>query len=89
MGWDWFYIGNTLQETRLNQILRKHPIYYILLCTTNVTLNRDGRVISSLEMVHEPLPPPVSSRVHVQWLTAHTCVPDNGTAANKQVADWF
>ena len=25
MGWDWFYIGNRLQETQPNQILRKHP----------------------------------------------------------------
>ena len=25
MGWDWFYIGNRLQETKPNQILRKHP----------------------------------------------------------------
>ena len=23
--WNWFYIGNSLQETQRNQILRKHP----------------------------------------------------------------
>ena len=23
--WDWFYIGNRLQETQPNQVLRKHP----------------------------------------------------------------
>ena len=26
VGWDWFYIGNRLQETQPNQILRKHRI---------------------------------------------------------------
>ena len=25
MVWDWFYIGNRLQETQPNQVLRKHP----------------------------------------------------------------
>ena len=25
VGWDWFYIGNRLQETQSNRILRKHP----------------------------------------------------------------
>ena len=25
VGWDWFYIGNRLQEIPPNQILRKHP----------------------------------------------------------------
>ena len=27
MGWDWFYIGNRLQETEPNQTLRKQPTY--------------------------------------------------------------
>ena len=26
VGWDWFYIGNRLQDTQPNQILRKYPI---------------------------------------------------------------
>ena len=26
-GWDWFYVGNRIQETQSNQILREHPIY--------------------------------------------------------------
>ena len=26
VGWNWFYIGNRLQETQPNQIVRKHPI---------------------------------------------------------------
>ena len=25
MGWDWFYVGNRLQETQPSQILRKQP----------------------------------------------------------------
>ena len=28
VGWDWFYVGNGLQETRTNQILRKHPFFF-------------------------------------------------------------
>ena len=27
VGWDWFYIGNRLQETQPNQILRKHLLH--------------------------------------------------------------
>ena len=30
MGWDWFYIGNRLQETQPSQIICKHPVLYSL-----------------------------------------------------------
>ena len=30
VGWDWFYVGNRLQETQPNQIFRKHPILLIV-----------------------------------------------------------
>ena len=26
VGWDWFYMGNSLRETQSNQIFRKHPV---------------------------------------------------------------
>ena len=26
VGWDWFFVGNRLQQTQPNQILREHPI---------------------------------------------------------------
>ena len=28
LGWDWFYIGNRLQEIQPNQKLRKHPMVF-------------------------------------------------------------
>ena len=35
MGWDWFYVGNRLQETHPSKIVRKHPYF------TGVHINQD------------------------------------------------
>ena len=34
IGWNWFYIGNRLQETQPNQILRKHPYNWYCIIDT-------------------------------------------------------
>ena len=46
VGWDWFYVRNSLQETEPNQILLKHP-------TTGDHTNQDLR--SRLKTIYSPI----------------------------------
>ena len=45
VGWDWFYMGNILQETQPNQILRKHPNVKAKMLVVGLILTRQGLFI--------------------------------------------
>ena len=49
VGWDWFYVGNRLEETYTNQIIRKHP----RLITTHLQETEDDAAVTAAEPVYE------------------------------------
>ena len=48
VGWDWCYVGNRLQETQPNQVLRKHP-------------DEKQKWIVNTALTQEPLQPPAKN----------------------------